>query len=191
MNKKILLAVVILLFLAGGGFYFYKTTQNSSESLNLGKTDVVSSAFGSVKDALSKSISLSCEYTDPEGVLTKTYIKNGSVRVSLAGDSENPYGEVILKENKMYMWSDTKKEGFSYEFESTTTDTNLDDQTAQTGDRASIIEAIEAYKDYCKIENVSDSLFEVPSDVKFLTMNQMLEDLSGYQENLQEQGTEE
>lgn len=167
-NKKTLLIIGILFLLfVSGGILVIKPKENKIESKNI---------FTSVKDALSQKLTLACEFTDETGATTKSYIKNGAVRVSSTGNSEQT-NEIIIKDKKMYMWDDKKKQGFMYIISdeaknSQTGNTNQDVVSSQ-----SYLNMIDKYKDSCKVATVADSYFVVPTDVNFQDMAKLLEDL--------------
>ena len=172
-NKKvlyILLAVILLALL--GYFVFNKTKLSDDKSTSTGKEGGV---ITSIKDALSKSVSLTCEYKDEKGQTTKTYIKNGAVRITAEGSSQ---GEIIIKEDKMYIWDTNTKQGFMYKVEkpddSVSTNQDYGSQNGVTSE--SILESVNQYKDSCKAGTLADSYFTVPTDVNFQDMTKILED---------------
>ncbi len=126
--------------------------------------------FTSVKDAISKKMTLVCEFSDEKGTSTKSYIKNGAVRVSSGGTNTNESGEFIMKDNKMYMWNETTREGFVYNVPE-------GDQTTQISQGDEYLNMIDAYKDSCKVATVENSYFVPPTDVNFQDMSKILEDL--------------
>lgn len=178
--KKSLIVVIILILAAGVFFLFIKN--KSSKSVTSSSTTPTSSikptqylGFSSIQDALSKSVSLKCSYPDPkdENKSVSTYIKAGSIRVITANI---PANNVIVKDNKMYTWFDGKKEGTLITFDmeaikdaagkmqsstSAAPDHNMNQKDA-------MIKQMEQYKKYCKQEDVADSYFEIPKDIKFV-----------------------
>ncbi len=190
--KNAVIGLVLLLVLGAGG-YFYLSSRGMAPKVpgamvgnNKSGGD---SVFTSIKDALSKSVSLKCVYKDEEGVETTSYIKNGAVRVMMAGSADlNESNNFIMKDMKMYMWSDTTKEGIVLTIEEpkdispfpTLPDQEENDNDG-SGQQESILATIEKYKDACKPEVVADSMFAVPTDVKFQDMDalqqQMMEGL--------------
>lgn len=185
---KKLLPVLLLLLLLGVGGYFYLSSRGMVPKAPLGSagnTTQSGSIFTSIKDALSKSMSLKCVYKDEKGVETRTYIKGGAVRVMMtsAKEGEQP-NNIVMKDKMMYMWNDTTKTGFSYKIEEpkdVTPFPTAEDKTAnkETGDdqKESVLAQIEKYKDACKVETVADSMFAVPTDVKFQDMNALQEQM--------------
>ena len=86
--KKVLPIVAVVLLLIVAGFFLKGTKKPGTSLLNKPEGNV----FNSIKDALSKSLSLKCVYKDEQGVQTTTYIKGGAVRVIMEGikDKEQP-----------------------------------------------------------------------------------------------------
>lgn len=162
-NKNPLAIILIALVLLGGGYYFL--SQKKTDVPNLpggGETGT----FSSIKDALSRSVSLECVYSDELGAKTTTYIKNGAIRINSEGGEGVEPGSAIVKDNKMYTWSDVTKEGFVIEMEDADTDETIGGPTSQ-GDKGAFINAIEQYRDNCKVTSVSDSHFTPPADIEF------------------------
>ncbi|MFZ3301578.1 MAG: hypothetical protein WA152_02600 [Microgenomates group bacterium] len=158
----VILIITVLVLVVFGVIYFNSNKDNSSDSIEN------KSVFTSIKDALSKNVTLVCEFKDDSGVSTKSYIKNGAVRIS----SE---GEIIMKDKKMYMWDVKTKQGFIY----TIPDEEGDDIGAtatEINQSESYLNMIETYKDLCKVASVEDTYFELPKDVNFQDMSKLLED---------------
>lgn len=136
--------------------------------------------FTSIKDALSKSVTLECNYTDDQGRVSKTFIKNGAIRSDYIGKTEDESGSVIVSGKKMYMWT-PKKEGFTFEIPDVTPEPNVS-PAAGTGtsgqglsQKEDLMSNLEKYKQDCKPGVVSDSLFTPPTDVKFTDYSQMMQ----------------
>src|SRR6266403_6202700 len=104
MQKKIVISVVVALLVGGGVFFFFQNKTGTS-SRNIVTT---------VKDALSKSESMQCDYTDEQGRVSKTFIKNGAVRSDYTGKTPQESGSIIVTSQKMYMWT-TDKKGYMYD----------------------------------------------------------------------------
>jgi len=164
MNKKTLVVAIIALILVLGGFVMTKSKKVTNISNNSNNN-----VFTSVKDALTKKMTLVCEFSDDKGTFTKSYIKNGAIRVT-SPESSSGSGDFILKDNKMYMWDTKTKEGFIYSVPE-------GDQSTQISQGDEYLNMVNTYKDSCKVDSVMDSYFEVPTDVNFQDMSKILEDL--------------
>lgn len=177
-NKKTLLilgAISLLIIVAGVSYTKIKSGKlggNSSTSDSKG-------IFTSVKDALSKNLTLVCDFKDESGTSVKSYIKNGAVRVSTVGSTEAQSGDIIIKDKKMYMWDVKTKTGFVYDIPDSESSEN---KTSGLGGTEVVksdayLNMIDKYKDSCKVSAVEDSYFVAPADVKFQDMSKFLEDL--------------
>lgn len=184
-SKKNLFLIVLALATLGliGGFLYIKSTKNYSSFDSLNKlTDNKNSngLFESIKDALSKDLTLSCDFNDGNSQV-KSYIKNGSVRVSTVSDNNS--GEMIMANDKMYIWDIKTKQGFVYDIPKSENGTNQ--EIGMTGQEVvsseGYLDLIDKYKDSCKVATVEDSFFVAPSDIEFQDMAKMLEDLQKYQ----------
>ncbi len=173
-NKTpVIIAVVLLLLLA---VFFVTKKSNAPESAQTGASQMGTNAFTTIKDALSKSVSLQCSFTDENNLRSKTFIKNGAVRSDYSGATPEESGSMIMKDNTLYIWN-AKNEGFKM-----TVDTQAQGQVQQQtqGQGASwqeTMEALEKYKDSCKPSVVPDSLFTPPSNVQFQDYSQMMQQM--------------
>lgn len=179
-NRKILITILLLLLVAFvSGISYLKFKNNSSSQSESKDTTENKSVFTSIKDALSKDVTLVCEFKDETGVSTKSYIKNGAVRIS----SE---GEIIMRDKKMYMWDVKTKEGFVYEIPDSE-DNEIGATTTEINQSESYLNMIETYKDSCKVTSVEDSYFDLPKDIKFQDMSKLLEDLKNQMPQIPQQ----
>jgi len=138
-----------------------QTEQNQTQEE--GKT-----IFDSIKDAMSKSLSLECKYAEKETEVV-AYIKGKSVR----SDSEyqGTKTSVIIKDNQMWLWTNKDNQGMVLDVGESS-----QDQAGQTGttNPDDVIEAIEKYKQNCRQTIVADSLFNPPGNIDFQDLSQML-----------------
>lgn len=179
-KQLIIIAVVVILVLLGIGGYYLMGQKGTAPATNLPTANTVSPTasagmFGSIKDALSKSLSLQCVYEE-NGKKTTAYIKSGAVRADMMGGTKEENGSVIVKDNKMYFWNG--KEGMMLAFDIdqiSPSGTAAKTQPSKTPN-ADFMEGLEKYKDACKPATVSDALFTPPADVKFVDQTKMMED---------------
>lgn len=167
-SPKIIIAVVLVLLLAGAVAVYL---MGGKDKMSKDGVMQEGNAFTSIRDALSKSISLECELTDSEGRNTKAYIKNGAVRADMTDPDPNNSGSVIMKDKKIYIWNG--KEGFMMELPDEPNAMSESGSETTQGDQ--ILDDLENYKDNCKPAIVSDSLFTPPADVTFSDMQKMME----------------
>lgn len=170
MNKVVADLVALgVLVVAIVGYLMMMKKPPTSPTASIGASPETN-VFSSIKNALSKSISLKCEYPNPDGQgSVVSYIKNGAVRVGSLKTTDAGYGAAIMKDNKMWIWDDTKKEGMIVDL--TEGATNQVDQKTQA------LEDLEKYKSYCKPEIVADSMFTAPADVKFTDLKELMKGL--------------
>lgn len=115
MNSKIIIAVVALILILGvGGFLLVGKSKAPTQSQTTSAQPTQptqNNIFTSIKDALSKSISLQCSFTDETGRKITSYIKNGAVRADIVATDPKQSGSVIVaKDKKVYFWNG--KQGF-------------------------------------------------------------------------------
>lgn len=177
-GKKTLIILVVAILIVVAGVFFIKA--KGKNDLRKGES---SGVIASVKDALTQNLTLACEFTDESGTSVKSYIKNGAVRVTSTGPS-SVSSEIIMKDEKMYMWDTTTKEGFIYTIE--------DDDSSNVGmsgkdvvKSESYLDLIDKYRDSCKVANLADTFFIPPQDVNFKDMSNFLEDLKSQMPQIQ------
>lgn len=166
MQKKVIIAIIALALIGGGAFFFLQNKPGSSQS----------TVVTSIKDALSKSVSLECTYTDGQGRESKSYIKNGAVRSDYKGKTAEETGSAIVTSKKMYMWTDNK-EGFMMDIPEVTRAEGEQSTPKALSQKDDVMADLEKYKESCKAAVVSDSLFTPPSDVKFTDYSQMMKQM--------------
>lgn len=174
-QKKLIIAGSILFLVVLVGYFFLKQSNSSVLVSDDNKTNDVAedsgtNVFSSIEDALSKSVSLTCEFTDDEGVKTTSYIKNGTIRVtSYAPGQTITSSEAIIGDDYVKVWDSEKNEGYVFNVVDTAEE---DDSLSMNKD--SIMAQLNEYKDYCKTSVVPDSVFEVPDGVSFTDMNNFM-----------------
>lgn len=132
------------------------------------------SVITSVKDALTKKMTLACEFKDETGTSTKSYIKDGAIRVNSNQNGASASNEIIMKDKKMYVWDLKTKQGFVYDIPDSDSNT-LKTIGSKVNQSDSYLNMIDKYKDSCKPIAVEDSYFTPPADIKFQDMTNLLE----------------
>jgi len=185
MNKYLPVIAIVILLLIGGGIFLASKNKSALPTANqpgTGQPNVITS----IKDALSQSASLECNYSDDSGSETKTYIKSGAVRAESkvkTPEGTETYSQVIFKDKKMYTWDTATKKGVVFEVsEQTMQDAQSLQITPPTGSNQqnqgeTFLAEIEKYKDACKPATVSDSLFTPPTDVEFQDLSSLLKNI--------------
>lgn len=175
--KKIIPIVVGLLLVGGVGFAFLNKSKTSVPEAPTEKKE--GSVFTSIKDALSKSVSLECSFTDEaQGQKVTAFIKGGAVRSDFTGRTNSESGSAIIKDKKMYFWNMGKKEGMMIDIPDEK-DTSAPADSSGADKSENILSSLEKYKNNCKAAVVADSLFTPPADVKFTNFSELMKTPSG------------
>lgn len=169
MNKNLVigLAVVVVLLLVGG-FFFMSKNNKMGQSTNLATNSA--NPISSIQDALAQHMSLQCDYTTPSGTKVVAYVKNGMIRSDVSGKNPEESGSTIIRDKKIYFWNSTSAMMMDMPDISVTPAAGQD---KVTGNQTSL-SALEQYKSYCKNAAVSDSLFVLPTGVKFQDTSSMM-----------------
>ena len=172
MNIKLVVIAILLLGVVGGGVWIVSSKNKAAktEAPQVATSQEATSGgnlFTSIKDALSKSLSLECQFkndTADQKFDVIAYIKNGAVRMSTKAEGKEGASEMILKDKKLYIWG--SKEGAFV--------MDLPDG-GQNANSADTLAELEKYKDSCKPTVVADSMFVPPADVKFQDLSKMMQ----------------
>lgn len=167
--KKILPIIIVIAVLGVGG-YFYMNSRSSQSPSQSGAQKTAGSVFTSIKDAISKSIPLKCEYTK-DGKKTTAYIKGEQISTTYDIDATKK-GHVLVLGKTTYFWEDGKTEGSKM----TITDEQIKQgqEMVKKSQKEDTVEQLEQYKQDCKQEIVANSVFEVPSNIKFVDLNEQM-----------------
>lgn len=185
-NSKmmIIVAIIIVLVLLGaGGYYVMSKTSEKPSSTTTAMapkaTPTSSSMFSSISDALSKSLSLQCAFSDEtSGMKTIAYIKSGAIRGDVTGKTASQNSSFIMKDKTMYFW--TGKRGMMMAFDPAEMMKEIPSSrqkpsgmpSEQNG--ANMMGSLEKFKESCKPATVDDALFVKPSDVTFQDLSKMM-----------------
>lgn len=181
----IIVAIVAVLAVVGiGGYAVMKnapansTNSQGNTPASQGQANNGNGVIGSIQEALQKSLSLQCDYTDASGRKSVTYIKAGAIRSDFNGSNGDESGVMLMKDGKAYIWNTVKKEGVTMEFDMAQMGRNMKENTQIPGQNpADFVKELEQYKQYCHTATVADSLFVVPTDVKFTDLTSMMKDV--------------
>ncbi|HRN96105.1 MAG TPA: hypothetical protein PLD54_01525 [Candidatus Levybacteria bacterium] len=170
-NTKLLLIGAVVLLVLGGAFFYFQSSGNSP-------LNVTNDPMKSMENALTGSGSVRCEFTDEDGRNITTYVKNGQIRSDFTGGEEGQ-GGMIFKNDTIWTWDQTTMQGFTMVVPKTdgTEDDAVDNGQSPVNQKKEIEDQIEKYKESCNNENVSDSVFEPPSDITFQNMNDFMNSL--------------
>lgn len=176
--KKIVLVIVSLVLLAGIAAAAYKTYHHfTKQEPSMAKSPATNSIFGSIQEALSKDLTLQCNFTDQSGKQTTSYIKHGQVRADIVSSDPKQSGSVVVKDKKVYFWNSTIGMMMNLPDEAETA--GMVKQATgvtpgATNEGGDMLAALEKYKDHCKPAVVDDSLFTPPANVKFQDLSKMM-----------------
>lgn len=170
-NNKIILIVggVIVLALVFMFLTSNKTTTNDQTIDNNPTTTQENTVFDSIRDAMSKSLSLKCEYPAGETMVT-AYIKGNSIRIDSRGGEDNNTS-AIMKDNQLWSWDDKKGEGIVMPL--------VQPDGEEKSDSEQIINDLEQQKQNCQPAVVADSVFVPPANIKFTDLSEMMKSLTG------------
>ncbi len=175
MKKYLALIIVIVVLIVIAFFVYFNNSSQQGSPVEQVKTEG-SNAFSSIKDAMSKSLSLKCEYDMGEGKTT-TYIKGNMIRgITEVKKEESKFANFIVKDNKMWMWNEGEKDGYIFEFDEEELSNDQENVSGETS-ISETIEELEEYKDKCVASVVSDSMFAPPVSVNFKNLSNLQEEM--------------
>lgn len=164
--------IIVVIALAVGAIMFISRNYITKPGVNVtteNKTgEKKGDVFNSIRDAISKSLSLKCEYKTDK-TKTVAYIKGTAIRIDGSGTGK-PNSGAIIKDNKLWSWDIDKKEGIIMPLQMNK-DKGLSSEE--------IVNNLEKEKQFCQIAVFSDSVFNPPTDVKFKDMGALFEKISG------------
>lgn len=180
--------IVVLFLIAGGGLFFLNKKnlpQIASETMtHPTATPIPTKAvtFNSIQDALSKSLSLQCNYTDDSGRQITASIKNGAVRADIKAPKAQESGSMVMKDKVIYFWNGDTGTEMTYDPEAMMAHVTVTPSTPKSTSSAKsngqdVISAMENFKQYCKPAAVSDDIFTPPSTVKFTNLTEMMKQI--------------
>jgi hypothetical protein len=174
MNQKIIIAIVALVLLTGGAYFIFAKNDTSeptdmpeSSDKDTGSIvdDIKDDVFtGSLKAAVEMGIPLKCTYSvggiEYEGLIKGEQYKG---QVSMP---DGKTGNVVMKENCMYTWEESADQGMKICF--TEEEESMWEQTDTTGNIPGDYKCVPAV--------VTDSAFDLPTDVEFMDFESMMQD---------------
>lgn len=169
MNRNLLIVGAVILVAAVGG---YLLLNRSTSSPTNGGSQNPDETANMVMSAFEGSGSVKCTFQDETSTGT-AYIKNGMVRVESSGTDSAQYGNVIMKNDTVWVWETGNTEGFVMENISQYQDT----EAAPSGyvDPEEVREEITQNEANCNEENISDDMFNPPTNVTFESFSSMME----------------
>ena len=163
-------AVAILLVIGAGAYLASKHRAPVMQPSMQVQKQSPSPLFSSIQDALSnKALSLRCDFTDANGERVVAYIKNGAILADVIVNTPQESGSVLMMNKKIYFWNAST--GMMMDMPNMTVTPTPGASTSQT---QSAVADLEKYKESCKQAVVADSLFVLPTNVKFTDESQVM-----------------
>lgn len=177
MNKTLLIIIAFIVVALVVGMVAVKTSKKSAPVVAPTETvrPTESSIISSIKDALSRGVSLECKFTTEAGVKTQAFIKNGMIRSSVTGKTAQESGDVIIKDKKIYFWNASSAIMMAVPDISVTPVKGS--ATNPSTQQENVMNSLEQYKKDCHAAAVADSVFDLPKGVKFQDFSSMMKNL--------------
>lgn len=174
-KNLIILAPLILILIGFLGYKFLNKKGTPSLETPTSKTQLTTTPTSTPKTTSETEITnrenLVCRYQPEEKIEILSYIKGNKIFSEIKGENQEFDRFLFFDDTKkIYYWNSNRKQGFiltasaiqpNTQFNLPSTDEYLDE--------------MEKYKLDCRKENLSDTLFDIPSDVKFEDMNKLQE----------------
>ena len=121
--------------------------------------------FATIRDAVTKSLMLKCEYTDDNNQTVITYIKGTSVRLNGTGTEAKING--IMKDGQFYLWEIGKNKGMKLDIAKLATGGSLKMDGTVIKSEDDVIGVLERHKDKCQVSPGDVSMMDLPGGVDF------------------------
>jgi len=177
MKGKIVLVIVAVVVLGGAillsrSLIFKPQEAKPSPAPSEAKTEgQKEGAFGSIKEALEKSVNLKCQYQLENGDKMTVYLKGKDLIRAEFLTEQNKETITIIKDDKMWSWLPATKKGMVISL------VGLQEQglaNQQVPNKEEILEEVEEYKESCQSVVISSSLFEIPQEVEFENLDELM-----------------
>lgn len=177
--KKILSIIVIVLAIALGLFLLKnqkgqipQVSQTEKNKVNQTSKNIVQG----IKDLITSNVSIKCVYEMANGSKVTSYLK-GKDKIKSIIESNNGKSEAIIINGKMYSWDDKTKQGIVMSIDNLPQGQKNEKTTVE--DPEKYIDELEKMKAVCQKENFPESIFQLPTDVKFQNMDKIQEMMQG------------
>ena len=178
MKGKIFLVVFAIFILAGGIWFFNNRllsqpgeTKPPSTPSETKTEEQKEGIFGSIRQALEKSVNLKCQYQLENGDKMTVYLKGKDLIRAEVTTKQNQQTTTIMKDDKMWFWLPATKKGMMISL------AGLQQQglaNQQVPNKEKILEEAEKYKETCQPATIANSLFEIPQEVEFENLDELL-----------------
>lgn len=175
-NKPLIIIAAILVLVAGGYFLVSGQREQSVGTDSPGVTSeektVAEKFTGTLKEAVALGVGMKCTYT-VEGNEYEGYVKGENYRGRMK-NADGQVGEVIMKNNCMWSWSEDEGQGVKTCFEVADSDVAEEDGESvslwdQQGSAPNISYTCIPYA-------VTDSQFTPPSNIQFMDLDSMMQE---------------
>ncbi|MBN1168909.1 hypothetical protein JXA63_03375 [Candidatus Woesebacteria bacterium] len=178
-NKPLIIAAAIIVL--GVGFYLLMSGRNkqSMDTTETGSTDIASEEktivekfTGSLKEAIALGVGMKCSY-EFDGNQYEGYVKGENYRGKMV-NTDGQVGEIIMKDNCMWTWSEDEGQGIKTCFEEVDgQDTEEGEESVSIWDQKAMDESGISYT--CVPSSVADSQFTPPSNINFMDIDSMMQ----------------
>lgn len=120
-----------------------------------------------------------CEYVDEDGTKSVMHIKGDEIYVeadAATATAEDLDMEAFLTGDKMYMWSKTTREGLVFNLATMSEDDAVTMKETVIRSTKDLVKLLETEGVNCGKSSLSSDKFVVPSDVKFMSFEEMFGD---------------
>lgn len=171
----IIVGVVVVVGLVIGGWWFLGRGERVSiptpgEVGEQAPTEGEEGFVGKLKDALTLGQSMKCTWERDENNFATSYIKDSKIRTEVTQAGEKAYS--IMADNCTYTWQENESQGFKVCFEPEEVEEGEEGEEAVTPEEMTA--EMPEYEYNCEPTIVSDSMFDLPTGVNFLSMEQMM-----------------
>ena len=165
---KKLLPIILVLVAVGIGAYILMGRGSSDTSIDVTSPDssTPDTFSGMLKDAVKLGVAMKCTYK-VEGNEYESFIKGENYRGKIK-TAEGKTGEIIIKDNCMWNWTEEEAQGIKICFEESDTETANVWEQPQGAAGPDITYT-------CLPTTVTDATFTPPSDIDFMDLDAMQE----------------
>jgi len=160
--KNIIPLVLVGIILAGCQA---KTTPPQTPENDRLVTPAQANVFTTIKDAVTNSLVVKCDYVDEDGEKITTYIKGKVVRLLGTGEQEKING--LMKDGQYYLWETGNKDGMVLDLAKLTADGSAKMGETVIKSEEDVIAKLEEQKNNCQLSPADAGMLEIPGDVNF------------------------
>lgn len=176
-NNKVLyislgIAALVVVLIGTAGFFIFGFLKDGATKITNNIANSSSSNYSTASELFNSNLSLECTTTEG-GKSEKVYIKQGSVTGGTEGN------KFVLNPKGMYIWEEGKKDGFFYDIKAndifkTSSPMNSGMMDGGMMNNFLIDQNFDDFKKSCVTASLEDSMFEIPKDVNFQSISDLL-----------------